>query len=161
MLRPGPYHGPRPTKASVVCASSGHKTTAHPLLSECIGSLQHRYKLGLLIRSGLLFFKRTHDRVHIDFQDAGCIADTTTVQGHVNNLLFDTDLVGSFGVVKLKATLAGFTFIALVASRTNSFSSNLVLIAAVAARNGDSYHAIQTKSPSLRHYQMIEKINIA
>ena len=88
----------------------------------------------------------------------GCIEDTTNVQGHVDDLLFDTGLVGPLGISQLETTLAGFTFIAgppvrLVAGRTNSFSPNLVLITAVAARNGDSYQAVKMKSLSLRHNQ--------
>ena len=55
------------------------------------------------------------------------------------------------GIVELKTTGTGFTFVPLMAIGTESFTSNLVLVATVAARNSDGYHTIKTKSPYLGH----------
>lgn len=147
----------RPTvRASVDYAFSGRKTTARQLLSESITSFQHAHRLDLRIGLGLLFFKRTHDRVHINLQYPGCVADTASVQGHVDDLFFDAGLVGLLSVVELKTSLAGFTFVAgppvrLMAFGGDAFTSNGLLVVTVAARNGDSYHAVETQSPRLRH----------
>ena len=68
------------------------------------------------------------------------------------------------GIVELKTTGTGFTFVAgsaagrlavrLMTVGTDSFTSNLILVATVAARNGDSYHTIKTNSPYLGHDQI-------
>ena len=65
------------------------------------------------------------------------------------------------GIVELKTTVTSFTFVAgsaagrlavrLMTVGTEFFMSNLILVATVAARNGDSYHTIKTKSPYLGH----------
>ena len=60
------------------------------------------------------------------------------------------------GIVELKTTATGFTFVALMAVGRESFTPNLILIATVAARNSDSYHTIKTNSPYLGHDQIID-----
>ena len=72
------------------------------------------------------------------------------------------------GIVELKTTATGFTLVAgppvrrsagppvrLVPVGTEFFMSNLILVATVAARNGDSYHTIKTESPYLGHDQTV------
>lgn len=115
-----------------------------------------QYKPDLQRRLGSLFFKRTHDCVHINLQHAGRIADTTPVQGHVDDLFLNAGLVSPLGIVKLKTTLAGFAFVAgppvrLVAAGADSFTSDSVLVGAVAARNNESYHPVETQSPRSSH----------
>ncbi len=65
------------------------------------------------------------------------------------------------GIVELKTTGTGFTFVAgsaagrlavrLMTVGTESFTSNLILVATVAARNDDSDHTIKTNSLYLGH----------
>jgi hypothetical protein len=103
-------------------------------------------KLGSLRRFEWLFFERTHHGVHVYFQHSCRISNTTTIQGHINDLLFDTGLMDSMRIIELKAALTGFTLIALMAVGAKAFASDGILIATVAARNSDSYHAGRTKS---------------
>ena len=55
------------------------------------------------------------------------------------------------GVEQLKTALAVLTFVPLIAVGTESFAPNGILVATVAARDDECYHAIETKSPPLRH----------
>ena len=58
-------------------------------------------------------------------------------------------------VEKLKTALTGFTFVTgppvrLITIGTKPFAPNSILVATVAARNDESYHAVETKCPQLR-----------
>ena len=53
----------------------------------------------------------------------------------------------SVKVIELETTLGGFTSVALMTIGIESFASNGVLVATVAAQNGDGYHTVKMKSP--------------
>ena len=98
----------------------------------------------------MLIFSTRSDR------RCGCNPNATAVEGHINNFLFDTGVVCVMGVDQLKTTPTVFAFVAgppvrLVTVSTESFASNGLLVATIAARNDECYHAIETKSPQLRH----------
>ena len=62
------------------------------------------------------------------------------------------------GVEQLKTALTGFTAVAgppvrLIAISTKPFAPNGILVATIAARNDESYHAVETRCPQLRHDQ--------
>lgn len=142
----------RPTvTANADYAFSARKTTARQLLSECAALPRYVHKPGLRSGSGWLFFKCAHDRVHVNFQHTSRIPNTTSIQGHFNDFLFDTRFMCFVSVGQLEATFTGFTFVALITVRTEPFTPDSLLVATVAARNDESYHAVKTKSPRLCH----------
>ena len=91
----------------------------------------------------------------------GHIPNATSIEGHVNDFLFDARFMCFVCVGQLKATFTGFTFVAgsaagrlavrLITVRAEPFTPNSILVATVAARNDESYHTVRTKSPRLRH----------
>ena len=128
-------------------ASSERRTTAHQLLSECAALSRYARKPGLRSGFGSLFFKRTHHRVHVYLQHTSRIPNATSIECHLDDLFLNARFVRPVGIVELKTTVTGFTFVPLMTVGTESFTSNLILVATIAARNGDSYHTIKTKSP--------------
>ena len=81
-------------------------------------------------------------------------------------MFLDARLVRLVGIVELKTTVTSFTFVAgsaagrlavrLMTVGTDSFTSNLILVATVAARNDDRDHTIKTNSPYLGHNRIID-----
>ena len=69
-------------------------------------------------------------------------------------MFLDARFMRPMGIVELKTTGTGITFVALMTVGTESFTSNLILVATIAARNGDSYHTIKTNSSYLGHDQI-------
>ena len=142
-------HPPEPAWITLVLHVRPHRRpgTARQLLSECAVLPRYVHKPGLRSGFGSLFFKRTHDRIHVYLQHTSRIPNATSVKGHVNDFLFDTRFVCFMGVGQLKTPSTGFAFVSLVAISAESFPADFILIAAVAARNSDRYHVIKTKSP--------------
>ena len=140
-----------PTRASADCSFFARKTTVHQLLSEYEVWLQYARRLDLQRQLCPLFFKCTHHRVHVYFQHACCVPDAAAIECHLDDSFLDARFMRPMGIVELKTTGTGFTFVPLMAIGTESFTSNLVLVATVAARNSDGYHTIKTKSPYLGH----------
>ena len=89
----------------------------------------------------------------------GCIPNATAIKGHVNDFLFYTEFVCRMGVDQLKTTRTVFAFVAgppvrLMTVGAEAFMSDSIFIAAVAARNDESCHAVKTISLQLRHDQV-------
>lgn len=68
--------------------------------------------------------------------------------------------MGFVGVGQLKSTPTVFTFVALMTVSAEPFTPDSLLVAAVAARNDERYHAIKTESPQLRHDQLVEYLKL-
>ena len=152
----------RPTvTTNADCAFSARKTTVRQLLSEFVSWLRCGRMPDLRRRFYPLFFNCTHDCVHIYFQHPCRVPNAAAIECHLDDLLLNARFMRPMGIVELKTTATGFTFVAgsaagrlavrLMAVGRESFTPNLILIATVAARNSDSYHAIKTNSPYLGH----------
>ena len=149
----------RPTvKASADSASFVRKTTARQLLSECVNSLQCVGRPGLQRRRFELFFKCAHHCVHVNAQHSGGIPNAAPIEGHINDLFFDTWLVGPLVIIELESALTDLTAIALMTMSAKTFTPDSFGFTTVATRDDDSYHTLMTTCPPSSHDPQSQKI---